>query len=305
MPRYLVSAGNQMDVSVSDYVTYVAGDPSVHVVAVYVEGFTPGGGLAFLQAAAAARRAGKCVVLYKGGRSPEGQGAAAGHTAAIAGEYRACWHLARATGVLVAESLSDFEGLVRVATTLAGRERRGRRVALMSNAGFEVVSMADHLRTETHSLELAALGAQTRERIHAILSRHKLEGLVDVKNPLDVTPSAPDVAHLEIARALLEDDAVDALLMGVVPMSPALASLGSAAEVRETIASPQSLARTLPPLFAASKKPLVAVVDGGNFYRPLVAALEEGGLPVFRRADDAVRALGSWLCNSPPPAQNS
>ncbi len=146
VPRYLVSAGNQMDLGVSDYVTYVAADPEVQVIAVYVEGFTPGDGLAFLRAAEAARRAGKVVVLYKAGRTPEGQGAAAGHTAAIAGDYRACWHLARAAGVLVTESFSDFEGLVRVATALAGRWCRGRRVALMSNAGFEVVSMADHLR---------------------------------------------------------------------------------------------------------------------------------------------------------------
>ncbi len=147
------------------------------------------------------------------------------------------------------------------------------------------------------------LGPQTRRRIQTVLSRHKLKELVDVKNPLDVTPSAPDVAHVEIARALLDDDGVDALVLGVVPMSPALASLGTAAEERETIAAPQSLARTLPRLFAATAKPLVAVVDGGRLYQPLVAALEEGGLPVFRRADDAVRALGTWLCSS--PAQNS
>jgi len=299
VPRYLVSAGNQMDVSVSDFLTYVAEDPEVQVIAAYVEGFTPGDGRAFLRAAEAAHRAGKRVVLYKGGRSPEGQGTAAGHTAAIAGDYRACWHLARAAGVLVAESFSDFEGLLRVATTLAGRQGRGRRVGLMSNAGFEIVGMADHLRGETHTLELAALGPPTRERIHAVLSRHKLDGLVDVKNPLDVTPSASDVAHVEMARALLDDDGVDALVLGVVPMSPALASLGTSADERETLASPESLARTLPRLFAATKKPLVAVVDGGRLYQPLVAGLEEGGMPVFHRADDAVRALGAWLCGSP------
>jgi hypothetical protein len=37
------------------------------------------------------------------------------------------------------------------------------------------------------------------------------------------------------------------------------------------------------------------VVDAGRLYDPLVRALEAGGLPVFRRADEAVRALGTWL----------
>ncbi len=289
VPRYLVSAGNQMDLGIADFVSYVAADPEVRVIAAYVEGFKAGDGERFVKAAAAARAAGKQVILYKGGRSVEGQGTAAGHTAAIAGDYRACWHLARAVGVLVAESFADFEGLVRVSCALAGRERKGPRVMLMSNAGFEVVGMADQLRGEGHALELAKLSAATRERVLAALVRCKVDELVDVKNPLDVTPSAPDSAHLEIARAVLEDEGVDALVMGLVPMAPTLAALG------EALLGAESLARTMPALFAATKKPVVMVVDGGALYAPLIQALEDGGIPVFHRADEAVRALGAWL----------
>lgn len=295
VPRYLVSAGNQMDLAVSDFVAWVAKDPQVDVIAAYVEGFQPGDGERFLAAARVAHAAGKRVILYKGGRSPEGQGTAAGHTAAIAGDYRVCWHLVRAEGVLVAESFSEFEGLVRVACALAGRERRGPNVMLMSNAGFEVVGMADHLRGEGHALRLATLSADTKQRVRSVLERCRIEGLVDVKNPLDVTPSAPDAAHREIAEAVLADGAVDALVLGLVPMSPSLATLGSAPEERETIAAAGSLAKTLPGLFKATKKPLVVVVDAGRIYDPLVQALEDGGVPVFRRADEAVRALGAWL----------
>ncbi|MBE2252840.1 MAG: acetate--CoA ligase family protein [Myxococcus sp.] len=294
VPRYLVSAGNQADLGVPDFVAYVANDPQVQVIAAYVEGFMPGDGARFLKAARAAQASGQRVILYKGGRSPEGQGTAAGHTAAMAGDYRVCWHLCRAAGVLMAESFAEFEGLVRVACALAGRPR-GPRVMLMSNAGFEVVGMADHLRGEAHALSLATLSAVTRERVGAALARCKLDELVDAKNPLDVTPAAPDAAHLDIAAAVLDDDGVDALVLGLVPMSPAVASLGSSEVDAETIASAQSLARSLPALFKATKKPLVVVVDAGRLYDPLVAALEAGGVPVFRRADEAVRALGAWL----------
>lgn len=294
-PRYLVSAGNQMDVSLGEFVAYAAADPQVQVIAAYVEGFQEGDGRRFLAAAEDAQRRGKRVLLYKGGRSPEGQGTAAGHTAAIAGDYRACWHLARAAGVLVAESFAEFEGLARVACALAGRRRGGRRVMLMSNAGFEVVGMADGLRGETYALELAALGEATRARFAQVLERAKISGLVEVKNPLDVTPSAPDAAHLELARAALEDPGVDALVVGVVPMSPALAALPAHADPAQTLAAPQSLARALPALFRETEKPVVVVVDAGRIFQPLVDALEAEGLPVFRRADEAVRALGSWL----------
>jgi len=301
-PRYLVSAGNQMDLTIGEVVDYVARDDGVQVVAVYVEGFQPGDGRRFLEAARRARAQGKRVILYQAGRSPEGAGTAAGHTASIAGDARVCWHLARAAGVLVAESLADFEGLVRVACALAGREVRGRRVMLMSNAGFEVVGMADNLRSETYALSLAQLAPTTKDAIRAALHRCKVDELVDVKNPLDVTPVAPDAVHLEIARAALADDGVDALVLGVVPMSPALSTLAEAPDPKETLAFADSLANTLPVLFRETKKPLVAVVDAGVHYEPLVRALEAGGVPVFRAADAAVKSLGAWLGDAPPAA---
>lgn len=294
-PRYLVSAGNQMDLTLGELTDYVSTDDEVRVIAVYVEGFQPGDGRRFLEAARRARAKGQRVILYQAGRSPEGAGTAAGHTASIAGDARVCWHLARAAGVLVAESFADFEGLVRVACALAGREVRGQRVMLMSNAGFEVVGMADSLRGETYALALAQPSPATKDAIRAALQRCKVDELVDVKNPLDVTPVAPDAVHLDIARAALADAGVDALVLGVVPMSPALATLAEAPDARETLAFPDSLARTLPALFRETKKPLVAVVDAGAHYEPLVQALEAGGVPVFRAADAAVKALGAWL----------
>ena len=37
------------------------------------------------------------------------------------------------------------------------------------------------------------------------------------------------------------------------------------------------------------------VLDSGALYEPLVAAIREGGIPVFRSADSAVRALGRYM----------
>jgi acyl-CoA synthetase (NDP forming) len=46
---------------------------------------------------------------------------------------------------------------------------------------------------------------------------------------------------------------------------------------------------------AAGDKPVVAVVDSGALFDPLCEALRAGGLPVFRSADRAVRALCRWI----------
>lgn len=169
----------------------------------------------------------------------------------------------------------------------------------MSNAGFEVVGMADHLRGEATALQLATLSSATRRGLSEVLREAKLEALVEVKNPIDVTPSASDRVVLELARLALSDDSVDALVLGIVPMSPALATLEHAATEAETIAWAGSLANTLPALFRETSKPLVMVVDAGELYDPFVHALEASGLPVFRRADEAVRALREWTSSAP------
>ncbi len=51
------------------------------------------------------------------------------------------------------------------------------------------------------------------------------------------------------------------------------------------------MAALLVDLWHRTTKAWVAIVDGGPLYDPLVAALEAGGIPVFRTADRAMRAL--------------
>ena len=101
------------------------------------------------------------VLLYKAGRTREGSAAAASHTASAVGDYEVCEELARAAGAVVAESLDQFEDDVDDASrsSTAGAAA-GRRVAVLSNAGFEATAAADTL----HGLELAAARPSPRAR---------------------------------------------------------------------------------------------------------------------------------------------
>ena len=96
--RYAISFGNQMDVTVSDYLAYLEGDPGTRVFAVYLEGFQPGDGERFLEAVRRIVGSGRPVLFYKAGRTREGSAAAASHTASAVGDYEVCEELARAAG---------------------------------------------------------------------------------------------------------------------------------------------------------------------------------------------------------------
>jgi acyl-CoA synthetase (NDP forming) len=286
-PRYAISFGNQMDVTVADYLDYLEGDPGARVFAVYLEGFQRGDGQRFLEAVRRITAGGRAVVLYKAGRTREGSAAAASHTASAVGDYEVCEELARAAGAVVADSLDQFEDDTATFALLDGRPVRGRRVAVLSNAGFEATAAADAL----FGLELAELTAATRARLAALLP----PGIVDVHNPADTTPITPTDKYAAIAEAMAEDEGVDALVVAGVPATPFLNSLGSGEGHREDAAGPDGLATLLAGVFCATSKPVVFSVDAGALYDPLVAAMRARGLPTFRRVDRATRALARFV----------
>ena len=284
--RYAISFGNQMDVTVSDYLAYLEGDPGSRVFAVYLEGFQRGDGGPFLDAVRRIAASGRSVLLYKAGRTREGSAAAASHTAAAVGDYEVAAELARQAGAVVASSLDQFEDDVLTFTLLDGRIAAGRRVAVLSNAGFEATAAADTL----FGLELATLASVTRERLASLLPA----GIVDVHNPVDATPVTPTEKYAAIARALGEDPGVDVLVVAGVPATPFLDSLARGEGHREDVEGEKGLATLLAGVFRATPKPIVFSVDSGALYDPLVQAMRRAGLPTFRRVDRATRALARF-----------
>ncbi len=285
-PRYVITVGNQMDVTVGDYLSFLGEDRTLQVFAVYVEGFKPLDGLRFMEAAKRIADSGRTIILYRAGRTAEGARASASHTASIAGDYRVTRAMCEQAGVILADTLEDFDDLLRVFALLRDRPAAGVRLGAVSNAGFESVAIADALC----GLELVPFKATTRSRIHAVLARNRIDTLVDVHNPLDITPMAGDAAFDEIVRILLADDDVDLAVVGCVPMTSALQTL-PAGPHREDLRRADSVVARLAAVRRDSRKPWVAVVDAGSLYDPMAAALEAASIPTFRAADRAVRML--------------
>ncbi len=293
-PKYLVTVGNQMDLTVGDYLSWLADDPELRVFGLYVEGFRPGDGLDTLRAARRITASGRTVILYRAGRTAAGAAASASHTASMAGDYVATRELARDAGVLLVDTLEAFEDAVRLAVAFEPRRPNGRRLGALSNAGFECVTIADSLGP----FELATFTSDTQARLATLFHDAHIDGVVDVHNPLDLTPMAGDDVFVQAARAVLEDDHVDLGLIGCVPLTPALDTLPPAPDHGEDLQRPTAVAARLTALGRSSAKPFVVVVDAGAQYDPMAQALEAAGLVTFRTADRALRALG--LVGAPP-----
>lgn len=294
-PAFALSIGNQIDLTASDLLTFVKDDPRIEVFAVYMEGFQRGDGLAFASAVKETVALGKDVVFYKAGRTTEGRSATAGHTASVAGDYAVCEAALEEAGAWVAKDFNEFSDLLRLCTGFRGMSIRGNRVAAISNAGFEAVGMADAIRVGRAEITLQPFVGDTRRRLEETLVQFKLDGLVDVKNPFDITPMAGDDAYAQLIGTILDDPEIDGALVGIVPLTPALQTLPGDPGARESVLNPESVCQVLPRIAREKGKPVVIVVDSGDLFDPMEAALEQAGLPVFRSADRAMRTLCRWM----------
>ncbi|OFW63066.1 MAG: hypothetical protein A2135_08840 [Actinobacteria bacterium RBG_16_67_15] len=283
-PRYVVTVGNQLDVTIGDYLEHFAADPGVAIVACYLEGFAPGDGDRVLRAVQRLRGRDGMVLWHRGGRTAAGATAAATHTAAIATDDLIARALGEASGVLAAESLDEFDDLLRLAVLLHPKTIAGTRLGVVSNAGFECVAAADAMG----DLVPAEFSAPTRDRLRFVLGESGLSGVTAVHNPLDLTPMASEAAYADAAVAILDDPGVDVAVIGCVPFTPSLQTMP------DQIAAAGSLPDRLAAL-AAHPTPWVAVVDAGRLYDPMADRIEVAGVPVLRSMDRAVRLLRRYM----------
>ncbi len=286
-PAASISFGNQMDLTVGDFLEHFNGDPAIDVVACYVEGFRPGDGAKFLNQARRARRLGKRVIIYKAGRTALGARAAASHTASLAGDYAVARACLESAGITVAETLDEFEDLLKTFTLLAGRPATGNRTGIISNAGFECSTVMDQL----DGLELATFDEETQAKLDEILP-----GFAHRSNPIDCTPMTGTEAFTSSCRAILECRDVDVAILSSVPVTPALDNLPAdpAGVHRENILGPDSQPSLMVDIIMGSAKPAVVVVDSGEIYDPMCRIIEKAGIPVFRKIDRAACALAAF-----------
>ncbi|MGT2512054.1 acetate--CoA ligase family protein [Cupriavidus basilensis] len=121
-----VTTGNEAGLQVADVIEWMAQDDDTRVILAYMEGCRDGQRLR--QALAAARAAGKPVVITKVGTTEAGARSAQSHTASLAGEDAVYQAVFDEYGVHRAHTLEDF---FRLGYTLS----RGRRPARWSSPG--------------------------------------------------------------------------------------------------------------------------------------------------------------------------
>ncbi|HYA08866.1 MAG TPA: GNAT family N-acetyltransferase, partial [Gaiellaceae bacterium] len=200
-----MSIGNKADVSSNDLLEWWEEDEATEIVMLYLESF--GNPRAFARIAQRLARQ-KPILAMKGGTTRAGIKAASSHTAALAGSEAAIDALFRQTGVIRTRTLDE---LVDVAALLSAQPvPRGRRVALLTNAGGLGIVAAD--ACEASGLELPTPSDETRAALAAVMPS---EG--STANPIDMLGSANAKTFGAVLPIALADPGIDAVIVLFVP----------------------------------------------------------------------------------------
>lgn len=280
--RWSIMVGNAYQTDAADGVALAARDAGVRVVAVYLEGLHPGAGLRLAEAVRECRRAGKVVVIQKGGRTERGAATARSHTASMSGSAEVFEAAMTAAGAMVAETEADFLDVVRLASLAGERRAQGPNLFLMNGAGYEGVLASDEAARQ--DLELPAPPPAVSRELQPYLG----DILDSTNNPADVGPATPDAAYGAALDAALADEGYHAAVVAVMPHGNGMHGVLPPYEGEGRMGS------LLVDLAARHSKPIVVSVNGGARYEGLRRFLEERRIPVFSDAERAVRALGLW-----------
>ncbi|MBI9104546.1 MAG: acetate--CoA ligase family protein [Spirochaetales bacterium] len=281
-PRVVVSYGNQLDVDPGDLVEYFQDEPGIEVMGVYIEGFKPGSGRRFFEITAKSKVP---IVVYKAGRTKAGRMATQSHTASMAGEYAVARAAMKQAGLVVADTMADHLGCLKIFAMLNDKKILGSRIAVVTNAGYEKANAADNLK----ELKLAELSEETTRSLGEILPP-----FVTVEPLLDLTPMVADQVFIRSVEILLNASEIDAVCVSIVPHAGLIHTTDEEVEnYKDNIGS------GLADIAARSSKPMVvsltATSGGGNIYGRLGSIMESGGLPTFPSAEQAMSYLNEFI----------
>jgi acetyl coenzyme A synthetase (ADP forming)-like protein len=264
-----ISLGNEVDLSLNDFIEYFTEDRRTRVITVYMESVKDGRSLVKALKAATIK---KPVVVMKVGTTSSGAKAAASHTGAMAVEDAVIDGVFKQCGVIRAR---DTEELFQFGSSFTSLPLpKGRSAAVVSSGGGWGVESSDLM--EVRGMALPPLPESSIRLLDAILPPYWSR-----KNPVDMVASSNSEAYYLAVEELIGKPQFDMLFLigyGV---------LGSIA-IPALTATDAKYAKKIAALVKAHGKPIYTVDVLGRDMSESARQFERAGIPVYRTVRSGV-----------------
>jgi acetate---CoA ligase (ADP-forming) len=200
---YVVSTGNEADLTLADFLDYMIGDEATDAVLLFLE--TVRDPQTFLAAAARALDQHKPIIAVKVGRTSIGARAALSHTASMTGWDAAYEAVFKTYGIVV---VSDPDEAIAIAAALTSAPLpAGARTCVVTVSGGAGAWAADTLASR--GLDLPELSSGLQQTIRDLIPSYG-----SARNPIDITAQAVHTgAFLQAIELLSRCEEVDIIVV--------------------------------------------------------------------------------------------
>lgn len=265
---HLISLGNEMDVTETDMIEYLANDPETKVIAAYVESIRDGG--RFMRVASRVTRQ-KPIVLLKAGKSESGAKAVSSHTGSLAGSQTAYSTAFHQSGVIEVDSLRS---LLQVAMAFDFQPLpENNQAVIFTNAGGPAALLSDGL--DVHGFKLADLTEETQQQL-----KTGLNPAAQTMNPIDMLGGANEEEYAFALRVAIEKSDAGTLLPVLVPQALVHPVAVAEAFIRET---------------EKSHRTVIACMVGKHSIDEAKLLLHQNRIPVVDFPEDIGKILSAML----------
>lgn len=276
------STGNEADLGIEDYISYMVQDPQIRIVLAFVESIRRPE--LFRKAAERARELGKPIALIKVGRSEEGANRAAAHTGALAGADALYQSFFQSLGVIRVDELAELTAVAKL--YLACGRPTANGVGILSVSGGQAGAMAD--LAVAVGLNVPQIAGSRRAALDAVLR------FGNAHNPCDLTG---EVAKDPTLAAQIYAGFSEASDIGLVVYGRKfLTGTAGIDAARNLVAE----------LDGAARAPLAIYAMDGVVDAPESDLYRDAGVPVFGSLHElfgACRALGLAVPDRPQSDQ--
>jgi acetyltransferase len=198
--NYVVSCGNEADLSFFDFAHDFLERDDVKMIATYMEATTEG--MKLRELGRHALEAGKPILMLKVGNGGAGRRAARSHTGRLTADYTLFRTAFREGGFIEVEDLDQLADVARL--VIGGKYPKGRNVCIFTGSGGWGVILAE--QCEKNGLALPTTAPETQKRMRALDSTFS-----SVANPVDMMANYGD--QYKAVECALDDPAFDLFIV--------------------------------------------------------------------------------------------
>jgi acetyltransferase len=274
----IISIGNKMQIGETELLEYLDADANTKVIGMYLEGIKDG--RKFIEMT---QKIKKPIVILKAGKTERAQKAVFSHTGVLAGSDEVMTAVFEKTGVIRAENMDEFLGLLKLISS--SDAPRNEEVIVVTNAGGLGVLATDAF--ENKKIKLAEIGEKTQARLRKFLPEES-----SLANPIDVLGDADEKRYAKTLEMIKKENAGTIIcLLTPQDQTPVKKIAGKIAKFKR---NPPARLDEAESKRAGGAKNIVTVFMGGERVAKAVAKLRENNIPNFFLADQAVNSLDKY-----------